>query len=280
MKAIYCCLIVALHLSLAAVTAFNVVVGTTRATTTSNHAFRSSKATSLAATSALIVQNKGGGHGELGYQLAKCLEGKMDSITILQDDACKNDKEPFRSYAADLPNVQVIKAPLSDETMTMDVLQSFLNGASYDYVWDNNSKRPAGAAKACADLAKERWNTKLYVYVSSAGVYKPTSDTLFPMAEDTTPVKADADQVQFETYCVERGLPLVSFRPQYIYGEKSNKFDYMYVFSCFDLFCFSVIFLISGILPSVFSFFVALTSGLSVIEHSTQSNIITTTNNL
>ena len=44
--------------------------------------------TTLSMNSALIVQNKGGGHGELGYQLAKKLQSDYNdvitSITILQ----------------------------------------------------------------------------------------------------------------------------------------------------------------------------------------------------
>lgn len=177
--------------------------------------------------SALIVQNKGGGHGELGYHLAKTLEQneKIDSITILQDDACSLSKEPFKSYAVDLPNVKVIMAPLGDETMTKERLQEILDGASFDYVFDNASKGPTGAGKACVDCAKD-WNPKLYVYVSSAGMYQPTG--VFPMPE-TTPVKESAGQNQFDLYVVSQGLPLVSFRPQYIYGPKANKFDYLYV---------------------------------------------------
>jgi nucleoside-diphosphate-sugar epimerase len=183
--------------------------------------------TSLKA-SALIIQNKGGGHGELGYQLAKRLqqEDKITSITILQDQSCKDAQEPFKSYANDLPDVKIIQAALSDEAMTESDLQSLLGEETkFDYVWDNASKEPVGAAKACVDCAKT-WNVQLYTYVSSAGVYKPTDATIFPMAE-TTPVKATAGQVALESYAIEQGLPLVSFRPQYIYGEKANKYDYM-----------------------------------------------------
>jgi hypothetical protein len=209
--------------------------------------------------SALIIQNKGGGHGELGYQIAKnILQNKkdlIDSITILQDSACKDAQEPFKSYATDLPTVNVIKANLSDEAMTASELQAILGGndVSFDYVWDNASKAPIGAGKACLDCAKS-WlendtnKLQLYVYVSSAGVYKPTVDTVFPMSEETTPVKSSAGQVEFEIFATELELPFVSFRPQYIYGEKANKFDYMYVtymtqiINCFSLFsalCFS-----------------------------------------
>ena len=190
---------------------------------------RSSHASSsaLSMSAALIVQNKGGGHGELGFQLAKNLLGndKITSITILQDEACKETAEPFKSYSSDLPSVTVIKAPLgNDDAMTSESLKSILGDSSYEYIWDNASKgAAAGVGKAIIDSAVE-WNTKLLTYVSSAGVYKPKD--VFPMPE-TTPVKETAGQVQYEQYAKERNLPFVSFRPQYIYGPKSNKYDYI-----------------------------------------------------
>jgi nucleoside-diphosphate-sugar epimerase len=160
--------------------------------------------------------------------LAKKLStnSKITSITILQDDACNDSKEPFKSYSADLPNVKVVKAPLADESMTAATLQSILGeGATFNYVWDNASKGPVGAGKAICDCAKD-WGVDLFTYVSSAGMYVPDASTTFPMAE-TTPVKASSGQAQFDAYAAELGLPLVSFRPQYIYGPKSNKYDYI-----------------------------------------------------
>ena len=129
---------------------------------------------SLRMSAALIVQNKGGGHGELGFQLAKNLSSnsKITSITILQDAACNDSKEPFVSYASDIPQVKVVKADLADDTMTAEDMQQLLGGESYDYVWDNASKDPTGAGKAVVDCAKT-WNSKLLTYVSSAGIYKP-----------------------------------------------------------------------------------------------------------
>lgn len=124
-------------------------------------------------SAALIVQNKGGGHGELGFQLAKNLSSnsKITSITILQDSACNDAKEPFVSYASDIPDVKIVKADLADESLTSSDLQTLL-GQSYDYVWDNASKGAVGAGKAVVDCAKD-WNCKLLTYVSSAGIYKP-----------------------------------------------------------------------------------------------------------
>ncbi|KAL7542679.1 hypothetical protein ACHAXR_012205 [Thalassiosira sp. AJA248-18] len=180
--------------------------------------------TSLSMSAALIVQNKGGGHGELGFQLAKVLSSnsKITSITILQDEACSDSTEPFVSYASDIPDVKVVKANLADESMTAEDMQKLLGG-SYEYVWDNASKGAVGAGKAVVDCAKA-WDSKLLTYVSSAGVYQP--DDVFPMPE-TTPTKESAGQVQYEKYALENGLPFVSFRPQYIYGPKSNKWDYI-----------------------------------------------------
>lgn len=45
---------------------------------------------------ALIAQNKGGGHGELGYHLALKLIERDISVTLLQDGGGKNkEKQPF-----------------------------------------------------------------------------------------------------------------------------------------------------------------------------------------
>lgn len=179
--------------------------------------------------SVLIVQNKGGGHGELGFQLAKNLSSnsKVSRITILQDDSCNDSKEPFCSYASDLDSskVKVVKASLGDDNMDLDGLKASLGDESYEYVFDNCSKGPVGAGKAVCDAAKE-WGTKLFTYISSAGMYLPDETTTFPMPE-TTAVKEGAGQNKFDNYAIELGLPLVSFRPQYIYGPKANKYDYI-----------------------------------------------------
>jgi len=188
-------------------------------------AIETARSSTYLKSSALIIQNKGGGHGELGLTLSKQLSTnpKITSITILQDDACNDEKEPFVSYSSDIPDVNIVKANLADEEMTADDMQKLLGHKSFDYVWDNCSKGAVGAGKAVIDCAKA-WDSKLLTYVSSAGIYQP--DDVFPMPE-TTPVKESAGQVQYEKYATENGLPFISFRPQYIYGGKSNKWDYI-----------------------------------------------------
>mmetsp|Transcript_21166 Transcript_21166/g.29923 ORF Transcript_21166/g.29923 Transcript_21166/m.29923 type:complete len:381 (-) Transcript_21166:121-1263(-) len=180
--------------------------------------------------SALIIQNKGGGHGELGYQIAKLLDAdsRITNITLLQDVNADYDKEPFKSYPTDLPNVVVNSIPF-EEWIDEFTMQNMLGGgeSKWDYIFDNCSKSPTGAHKAFVDCAAKWGTVKLYCYVSSAGMYQPTDSTEFPMAEDTTPIKETAGQHRFDEYVVEKGLPLVSFRPQYIYGPKSNKHSYL-----------------------------------------------------
>jgi nucleoside-diphosphate-sugar epimerase len=162
-----------------------------------------------------------------GYQLAKTLQAnpKITSITILQDEACDDTKEPFNLYMPDLPDVEVIQVNFSYDQWTVADMQGVLGGrdVKFDYIWDNASKNAEGPGKLLCDCAKN-WDPKLYTYVSSAGMYQPTNE--FPMPE-TTPVKESAGQNLFEQYAVEIGLPLVTFRPQYIYGPKSNKYDYI-----------------------------------------------------
>jgi hypothetical protein len=68
---------------------------------------------------------------------------KITSITILQDDACKDKQEPFKSYAT-LKDMTIVKASLSDEAMTAGSLQAALSGKSFDFIGDNASNNPTG----------------------------------------------------------------------------------------------------------------------------------------
>lgn len=194
------------------------VVAFTSSNLKCHHNHHRQSTTSLDA-SALIIQNKGGGHGELGYQLAKVLKEeyneKIDKITILQDEDCDMEREPFRSYLEDLEGVEVNYLPISNgaDWIDMHFMQNMLGGSKekFDYVFDNASKKPAGEYQALVDCAAAWDNLKMYCYVSSAGMYTPEEDGPFPMPE-TTAVKESSGQYQFEQYVLEKELPLVSFR--------------------------------------------------------------------
>jgi len=170
---------------------------------------------SLAPTAKLlIVQNKGGGHGELGYQICKEFEalGSKCDITILQDEACKMDKPPFSSYG-ELGNVNIVKAPLGDRSLGSSSLSD-----GFTHVIDNWSKKPEDF-----EFVKSVVGDKLdrYLFVSSAGMYVQGAG-LHPHTE-TDAVKDGNGARNVELAVESSGIPYTFMRPQYIYGPKASK---------------------------------------------------------
>ena len=51
-----------------------------------------------AVDSTLIIQNKGGGHGEIGYHLAKELASRGHKVTLLQDASATDPTEMETIY--------------------------------------------------------------------------------------------------------------------------------------------------------------------------------------
>mmetsp|Transcript_9086 Transcript_9086/g.21793 ORF Transcript_9086/g.21793 Transcript_9086/m.21793 type:complete len:405 (+) Transcript_9086:26-1240(+) len=169
------------------------------------------------AASALIVQNKGGGHGEIGYHLAlKLAREKGLSVTMIQDSACKQDKPPFDSYS-DL-SAAGVNIKLAD--LSGGGLAAAMQGIPpCEYVFDNQNICPKDVQSAV-----QPWNPKVYAYVSSGGMYKPTPTG--PLVEGGA-VKLDNKQLSIENNARQLGLNWCAFRPQYIYGPKTNKRDYI-----------------------------------------------------
>jgi len=66
---------------------------------------------------AVIVQNKGGGHGEIGFHLAAALRAKDVGVTILQDAAAKKTKLPYSKCVPARPAAQE-RASLGTTTST------------------------------------------------------------------------------------------------------------------------------------------------------------------
>mmetsp|Transcript_56793 Transcript_56793/g.139393 ORF Transcript_56793/g.139393 Transcript_56793/m.139393 type:complete len:371 (-) Transcript_56793:50-1162(-) len=163
---------------------------------------------------ALILQNKGGGHGEIGYHLAQQLKAKGLDVTVLQDSAAKMDKLPFKDYGG--LGVEIISLDLSD----VEEVKKTVANRKYTHVFDNFAKDESSLS--LGQLAAN-WGVKSFVYVSSAGMYK--SDVAQPMTEDGA--TKETGQRAVEKYLDLLGLPWTSFRPQYIYGPKTNKRDYL-----------------------------------------------------
>ncbi len=174
------------------------------------------------AYSVCIVQNKGGGHGELGFHLAKDLikNGKANDITILQDTAAKMSSQPFCEYTS-LTNVNIIPCDLSDTT----AVESALNGKSYKYMIDNFSK-DISTVETLLKCSED------YLYVSSGGMY--IGDCPSTGHTESDDVKSDNACRVIEEYLSSDAsgtVPFSSFRPQYIYGTNTNKrgnLDYFY----------------------------------------------------
>jgi len=167
-------------------------------------------------SSVLIIQNKGGGHGEIGFHLAKELVSKGKAVTILHEGPGPNAKEAHRAYGELDSSVKVLwGGDLSDA----DASISMLDGASFDAVVDNWSKSPELIAPY-AEAAKG-WGVSNYAYVSSAGMYTPEKGD-FGAISETCGVKSSG-QRQAEELVAEMGLPFSFFRPQYIYGPAQGK---------------------------------------------------------
>ena len=167
--------------------------------------------------STLIIQNKGGGHGEIGYHLALLLANDRNiKVTILHEGPNKG-KPPHDSYG-DLTSagVDVIWCDSLEDAPTC---LAKLGGANFDAVVDNWSKSPE-AIRPYAEAAKG-WQVANYAFVSSAGMYTPPKGD-FSAIQETCAVKSSG-QRQAEELLSELDLPFSYFRPQYIYGPKQGK---------------------------------------------------------
>lgn len=168
---------------------------------------------------ALILQNKGGGHGEIGFHIAKQLRAKGVDVHMLQAADAKLDKAPFKDYGElEAMGVKIDVLDLADPA----ALNSALAGKSFTHVFDNFAKN-VDTVQTVAGKAKAEWNVKNYAYVSSAGMYEASVPQ--PMMEVS--LTKTTGQREVEMYLDEQGLPWTSFRPQYIYGPKTNKRDYL-----------------------------------------------------
>lgn len=162
----------------------------------------------------LIIQNKGGGHGTIGYYLSKAIKEKSPSseVVILQDK-CNYNKLPFSAYGelASL-GVRVIDADVASADPAV------MGDFTADYIVDNWSKSEGNAAFV-ADITKKQ-AVKQLLFVSSAGMYD--SGYTAPHIE-TDPVKESNGARKVEATYMDCGIPYTFLRPQYIYGEKSDK---------------------------------------------------------
>jgi hypothetical protein len=164
----------------------------------------------------LILQNKGGGHGTIGYYLSKNLAEKGAVTTMLQDK-CKYTQEPFSEYGGlKEMGVNIIDGAISEETSQLSTLPS-----KVDYIIDNWSKGANNASfvgKLASTLKAEQ-----LVFVSSAGMYAPPPDAGALTTEDQPVKKSNEVYIAESTYSKELSIPYTFLRPQYLYGKYTSK---------------------------------------------------------
>eukprot|EP00249_Psilotum_nudum_P016427 c25818_g1_i3 orf=421-1572(-) len=164
----------------------------------------------------LIVNTDSGGHAVIGFWLSKELKRAGHSVTILtvgEEASDKMKKPPFTRFAELREiGVQTVWGNPSDISAVAAII-------SYDVVLDNNGK-DLDTVKPVADWAKRK-GVRQFLYISSAGIYKPTYE--LPHVEGDE-IKADAGHAGVEEYIAELAFPSwASFRPQYITGSGNNK---------------------------------------------------------
>ncbi|CAJ1364007.1 unnamed protein product [Effrenium voratum] len=135
---------------------------------------------------------------------------------MIQDSACKQDKPPFNCYN------DLVQAGVDIKVADLGGgLSAAIQGVQpCEYVFDNENVCP----KDVQNLVKP-WNPKVYAYVSSGGMYLPVPKD--GALVEGGAVKLDNKQLSIENHARGLGLNWCAFRPQYIYGPKTNKRDYI-----------------------------------------------------
>eukprot|EP00931_Biecheleriopsis_adriatica_P038782 TRINITY_DN2216_c0_g2_i4.p1 TRINITY_DN2216_c0_g2~~TRINITY_DN2216_c0_g2_i4.p1 ORF type:complete len:801 (+),score=204.81 TRINITY_DN2216_c0_g2_i4:69-2471(+) len=173
---------------------------------------------------ALIMQNKGGGHGEIGYHLALALQKKGLKVTILQDSAAKKNKVPYSLYDSDLPEAGITwMDPEDTQAYSAAAMAALQNGPPVTHIFDNYSKKPEQIEPLLA-VAKASPDFKLYSFISSAGMYTAKGELTESLAVKDPPTGQRLVEMK-----LSQELPgkWASFRPQYIYGPYTNKRGYL-----------------------------------------------------
>lgn len=169
----------------------------------------------------VIVQNKGGGYGSLGYLFAKEFLSENLEVTLLQESGFDSNIVPFNRYSS-----------LSDAGVNIkyfsDISAVKLTN-NYDVLIDNWSKSTENATRLAGGvLAETPAHTPHLVYVSSASVYAPPATaSRSPMAE-SSPLLATSEvaavEAAYARWLGEGRLRSATFlRPQYLFGPLCHK---------------------------------------------------------
>ncbi|MEL6579523.1 MAG: NAD-dependent epimerase/dehydratase family protein [Cyanobacteria bacterium J06621_12] len=110
--------------------------------------------------------------------------------------------------------VQQIKGDRKDANQ----LKEKLSGESFDAIFDNNG-RELSDTQPLVEIFQGQ--LQHFVYVSSAGVYLPTSQMPHREGDPVDPNSRHKGKHHTEAYLAESGIPWTSVRPCYIYGPQN-----------------------------------------------------------
>lgn len=145
-----------------------------------------------------------GGTRFIGVYLTKILLAKGHEVVLFNRGKNPLPAEGVGQIIGDRTNPTDLKEKLAKE--------------DFDAVFDNNG-RELSDTKPLAEIFQGR--VKHFVYVSSAGVYLPTTQMPHIEGDPVDPKSRHKGKFETEAYLAETELPWTSIRPVYIYGPKN-----------------------------------------------------------
>lgn len=132
-------------------------------------------------------------------------------------------------------NYSGIRAHYKGDRRCIEDLNNTIKDVKYDYVFDISAYNLQDVENLFSVLNVD--NLKRYIFCSSGSVYKPTKEITnedFETGSNDNWGDYGLDKLAAENYLMDlyknRNIPIVIFRPTYIYGENNNLYRECYLF--------------------------------------------------
>ena len=145
-----------------------------------------------------------GGTRFIGVYLTKVLIEQGDEVVLFNRGNHPSPVEGVKQIQGDRKDAAQLKEKLA--------------GESFDAIFDNNGRELSDTQPLV-----EIFNGKLkhFIYVSSAGVYLPTTQMPHREGDSVDPNSRHKGKHHTEAYLADSGIPWTSVRPCYIYGPQN-----------------------------------------------------------
>ena len=172
----------------------------------------------LSMSNVLIV----GGTRFSGLYLWKELHARGHSVTLFNRGKTALEKLPGRETDEEFDaRVKATTFITGDRKDVADMSNKLKAAGDFEVVYDLGGREREDTEPLVDALCGPDSTVKHFVYMSSAGVYKPSSPNFLPYNEDSD-VDAEKSRhkgkLHTEDMLRERGVPFTSIRPTYIYG--------------------------------------------------------------